>query len=388
MKRALIITCDKFPRGNAGATRQEILAKLFFETGYSVDLIGLGASTRYQYVDLCEGIRYISLRNTKQNLFTRIVDRVLFAKRAIKECDNSISKYDAILIEAVPRAVIKYVKKYAKKNGTILIHDSVEWYSASEYKLGKLSPAYLVKDMLNRRWITSDFRVIAISNFLKEHFVSKGCKCVRIPFIHDVQGVEPEKKVTDDKIVFVYAGMMGYKDHLRTFLEAVSRLDKVSRQRIDIRLFGPTREYMIETKNADDSLLEELGDCVEFFGRVSRETVEKNLLMADFALLFRNPDERYAKAGFPTKVVESLMYATPMLCNLSSDLGLYLRDGVNCMLAQSESTEDICDALQRILKLTLEERIEMQKSARKCATENFDYRIYRDTFFEIICEEK
>ena len=41
MKKALLITSDRFPSNNAGATRLGIFAKLLTKNDYSVDIVSL-----------------------------------------------------------------------------------------------------------------------------------------------------------------------------------------------------------------------------------------------------------------------------------------------------------------------------------------------------------
>jgi hypothetical protein len=64
-------------------------------------------------------------------------------------------------------------------------------------------------------------------------------------------------------------------------------------------------------------------------GRIPRPQVLEELSKADFTVLMRSEEQRYAKAGFPTKFVESLATATPVIANSTSDLGMYLKDGEN-----------------------------------------------------------
>ena len=92
----------------------------------------------------------------------------------------------------------------------------------------------------------------------------------------------------------------------------------------------------------------------------------------------RPSDERYAKAGFPTKVVESLSLGTPMLCNLSSDLAMYLTDGENSIIIEDCSADACCSALRRILALSREQMNSMRLSARKTAEDAFDWRKYKE----------
>ena len=53
-----------------------------------------------------------------------------------------------------------------------------------------------------------------------------------------------------------------------------------------------------------------------------------------FDVLLRYSDLRYTKAGFPTKVVESLASATPVITNITSDLEMYLKDGENSVISE------------------------------------------------------
>lgn len=384
--RALIISTDRFPKGNAGATRQEVFAKLFNLNGYDVDVIGLGDNTKFQWRCLTDRIRFISVREEGKSILKRVVGRLLFTHRVKKICEAE-KKYDVILIESVPYGTIQYVKKYRKRNGAMIIHDSVEWYSASEFKLGVLSAEYVIKNLNNKYWINKDFKVIAISNYLEKYFISKGCKTIRIPFIYDVQDNGDQTKEISSKVYIMYAGMVGHKDHMNCFLEAVSKISKEHTGELEVHLYGFDAAYLSKVQGIPISFIDELKDVVIFHGRVSRDVVEENLKMATFTILFRDPKERYAKAGFPTKVVESLCHSTPVLCNYSSDLKYYLKDGKNAVISKDESSEQIYRALTKIMSLSSEEIKIMQQEAFESANKYFDYQNYKDIFGRFITEE-
>ena len=385
MEKALIITSDRFPAGDAGATRQEALAKLLVMCGMSVDIIGMGEYTGENFLSFQDGINYISYRGKQKGYFDRARDRLSYGKRVITYL-NKNECYDVILVISVPYNLIQFLKKYKKKRNIILLHDSVEWYSPNNFKYGRCSPAYIIKNLMNTKWIDSDFRVIAISSYLEEHFRNRGCICRRIPFIYDVKQKEVEKKAPSSKIRIIYAGMISRKDHLTNFLEAIQLLNPEEKERIEVQLYGFSIEDLFKVSDVSKKLMKELEGIVFINGRVSRDTVEKKLLSADFALLFRNAEERYAKAGFPTKVVESMSYCTPMFCNLSSDLRMYLRDGENCILADSENKDDILKGLKRIVALTEDERNRLREGARETALNAFDFRIYVNEMRELLGE--
>ena len=123
---------------------------------------------------------------------------------------------------------------------------------------------------------------------------------------------------------------------------------------------------------------------ITFTGRIARNEVLKHLESADFTMLLRPENERYAMAGFPTKVVESLSTATPVICNYTSDLKLYLKDGENSIILEDTSAESCANALKKAVSLTAEERKIMQNNARKTAEKEFDYRVYTDKVKEFI----
>lgn len=387
MKKALIITSDLFPNDNAGATRQEILARLMINCGLEVEVIGMGKSTGFQYKQLGDNIKFVSLRENDTSIIKRAKGRILFSLRTKQLIQNSNKKYDVIMVVSVPYEIVKYAKKYARDNNAVLIHDSVEWYSSCEFKMGIFNPAYFIKNMTNTKWIDKEFNVIAISTFLQRHFEKRNSKCVRIPFVLDVYGIKPQKKEPDeDKVIFVYAGMIGRKDHLTDFLESVCMLEDEKRKRIRIELYGFDLLYLKKTVGVGQKIIDKLEGIVKIHGRVARAIVEEKLLEADFSILFRNPDERYAKAGFPTKIVESLNYATPVFCNLSSDLGMYLVDKENSIICKSESKIDIIEALHIALSLTSEERKRMQENARDTAIKYFDFKLYENDMQKILCK--
>ena len=96
----------------------------------------------------------------------------------------------------------------------------------------------------------------------------------------------------------------------------------------------------------------------------------------DFSVLLRPAQERYAKAGFPTKVVEAMSHGVAMLCNPSSDLADYLKDGENALLCCGQDEDSVRKALLRASAMDRDVRITLRKNARKTAEQCFDYRGY------------
>ena len=374
----LIITANRFPTGDAGAVRLRAFASLLKELGYVPIVIGMGDATRFSKKTY-EWIEYYSLRYSSRHIFFRILGRILYS-RNLKKIVNSIEEpVNGILIDSCDRSTLSFVKKLSKRNGIKPIYDSVEWYSECEFKNGAKNHAYRWNNALNTRLIDDSFNIIAISTYLEDHFSNRKITTTRIPVIMDVHSMVAmsESNRENSNLKIVYAGSMGKKDHIQEMLDGLALLSNEERERVRFSIIGITREQYEQYYGVvSDATME----SATFMGRVSRDEVLENLSTADFSFLLRPSNERYAKAGFPTKVVEALATGIPMMCNYSSDLKMYLRDGENAVIIDDCSAESCAKAIRKALTFTLEELSSLRKNARKTAEENFDWRLYQESF--------
>lgn len=384
--KAVILTRNSYPCGDAGAVRQHAMAKMLQELEYDVFVIGYGKTDEKQ-IQTYEGVDYVSLRLECRNKVEALYSMLFFGNRAISYLKERKEKIDLLLVVDMMPYDFGLINKYADKNGIKLFHDSVEWYSPEEFKNGKKNIFYQMKEYTNRKAIRGKWRVIAISQFLKEHFEKQCDKAVRIPVIMDVKAIAPNLEIPrKGKTVYVYAGSPEGKDYLKEILEGFSLLDRQRLDNVEIHIIGVNKEQLIERCAVKADVLETLGNVLIAHGRVPREEVVEWVKRADFSLLLRNAELRYAKAGFPTKVVESLSCGTPPLCNLSSDLGLYLQNQVNAVLIEECSAESVKDALLVSLDMGEERRKKLRLEARRLAEECFDFRQYIDDLAELVAE--
>jgi len=380
----LIVTWNKYPEEDAGAVRQHAFAENLKELGYRPIIVGMGKSTGFQFKDY-NGIEYISLRYATSNILIRAIGRVFFPlnlARVLKKLSKETVA--GILLVSGDYLTFQFVKSYSAKNKVQLYHDSVEWYSPCEYSRGERDRAYRLNNTINTKLIDQSFRVFAISRYLQQYFSNKGLFTVRIPVIMDVSHIDYHKEKRDQTIHFLFAGNIAGKDRVKEFIDGIELLDDNLRNRIEFTILGCTYEQYKETHGliSDDTIERN----VFFRGRVSREEVMNYLCRTDFTILFRPAEERYAMAGFPTKVVESLASGTPVVCNLSSDLELYLKDGYNSVLVEEPTPECCKNALIKICSYDDQMISSMKKHARLTAEKYFDRRKYLDIFKELIKE--
>jgi glycosyltransferase involved in cell wall biosynthesis len=117
-----------------------------------------------------------------------------------------------------------------------------------------------------------------------------------------------------------------------------------------------------------------------FYGSVNNSEVTKAYAHADFAVLLRDSDARFAKAGFPTKVSESLWHGVPVLANYSSDLAMYLTDGLDSIEVKGKSASAFSMAVSQALKLSPDTLEQMHISARKTAENKLNILNFASSF--------
>jgi glycosyltransferase involved in cell wall biosynthesis len=382
MRRLLIISGDKYPEKSAGAVRQHMFSLMAKTLNYEPFVIGLGDSTNFEVNEFQE-VPYISFRYATTSLLNR-AKGILHYKSNLINFLKSNKKFDTILVVGVQLDVFFFVKKYAVEHNIKLLYDMVEWYSKEEFKFGRFAIPYIVNNGLNTKWVDQNFTVISISSYLNNHFNNRNIKSVRVPFILDVVNARYNKNTLEEKLVLMYAGSIGRKDYIKEVINGLLLLEQQQLHGIEFRLFGINQDQALAAGLITNQQLKYLADNIKFYGRVSREVVLRNLKEADFTVLLRPEDQRYAKAGFPTKVTESLTSGTPVICNLTSDLGYYLKDGQNSMIVETCSAEAFKDTVLRVLNLKYEEKVEMQKNARKTAEMHLDYRHYVSLIKELM----
>lgn len=381
----VFITTNKFPNGDAGAIREYMFGKMLNLSGHNVFFIGMGVSDNFETMNY-NGYKYTTLRLNYSNIIGKLRNYFGYSRRLKKylKCYSASSKIDVLWIVGLPLNALLMLKSYAKKQNIKLVHDSVEWYSPEQFKLGKLNPNYLLKELNNRYLINKDFKVVAISKYLESHFNGRGIKTIRIPIVFDKDEILYTKNITQDKLTILYAGTPGKKDYLSVMLCGLALLNYEQLEQIEFRIIGVSKEELCNMFENNKNVLAKVKNNLNVIGKVPREEVIKNLSQSDFTVLLRSAEQRYAKAGFPTKVVESLATGTPVILNITSDLADYIIDGVNGLIVDECTPESFRVAINRALNQNYIERKLMQDNARRTFEECFDYKLYVDILEEII----
>lgn len=375
-----------FPDGDAASVRTLALACICRDLGFKVTVIGKGQVRSEDYnreMDgyYIEGIRYSTMNPGRVTMMQRLrhpVSRIKLYVSALEALN--LEDIRAVIINACSSARhVPFVSDFCRRKSIPLIGDICEWYDPSTMNYGRLNPSYAVFCLIFHYSFPRFRNLIVVSKLLEGHFKGQERNVMRIAAPLDVKNIPCTDHTPKDRLVLLYAGSPGRKDLLKEMLVALASLAPEERLRIEFRLLGPTKEELIKLLGTSAGLLKLLGDTVRPMGRVPRHQVIEALQEAHFTVLLR-PDKRYANAGFPSKVAESLAAGAPVLLNFTSDLGGYLGDGNAALRVHDPSPEEVAKAIRRALELTTAELRELRRGARAKAEQYFDYRLYLDSF--------
>jgi glycosyltransferase involved in cell wall biosynthesis len=375
-----------FPEGDAAAIRTLSLARICRDLGFKVTVIGKGQVRSEDYHSeldgyYIEGIHYATMNPERVSWVQRLRHPISRIRQFVSALEAlNLVGTRAVIINACDSARhVPFVDAFCRRKSIPLIGDVCEWYDPRQMNYGRLNPIYAVFCLVFHYFLPRFRNLIVVSKLLEGHFKGQGRNVIRIAAPVDPSKIPCINHTPRDRLVLLYAGSPGRKDLLREMLVALASLAPDERSRIEFRLLGPTKQELSKLLGTSAGLLNLLGDTVKPLGRVPRYQVLDALQEAHFTVLLR-PDKRYANAGFPGKVPESLAAGVPVLLNFTSDLEEYLGDGTAVLPVHGCSPLEVAKAIRRALELTPAELLDLRRCARLKAEQYFDYRLYLHSF--------
>lgn len=378
----LYIGYFRLPDRDAGAIRVRGIADALTEAGYSVILVG---------------DNYTGPRGTDQDI-PLLMRLPIAAKRGLDRLVTSSSCFEQLELIDWQRvaAVICYpgfaaliwrLMHSCRRHSVPLIIDCVEWFDPS-HKLGGRFGPFSLDSEFRMRWLHARAgNVICISSFLTRYYAGKGCNVVRIP---PLAGEEMNRYGLDwaharalsaDSLTLVYAGSPGRKELFPEIIEGVQR----SRRRgidVSFKVVGVTEDELSAIMRRKRGQVPDF-DGITCYGRMPRAAALQIVAASDYTVILR-PQKRFANAGFPSKLVESLSLGVPVIANATSDIAEYLRDEREGYLLSEPTAEALEGAIVRASTLTFEQKSQMRAQARLRAHECFDYRKYAEVLSEFL----
>jgi glycosyltransferase involved in cell wall biosynthesis len=281
-----------------------LLRKSFGAFGIYRAISFLRVQNKKQKIDLLISFSQSPIQNVPIYFFSKL-NKIIFL-RENNEYPNIVFSRGIIKLKWYERIYLKWV--YKSFDGHILINHALNQYSKS--LLSKNTPTLIVP-------------IIVEANRFKTY------------------NLKPKKYIS-------YSGnLYGEKDGITILIDAFAIISKVHVE-YKLRLIGDTSN-LNELKILIDRI-EKLciSDKVEFTGFVQRDKVP-DLLGESAVLCLARPNNIQAQGGFPTKLGEYLGTGRPVVVTDTSDISLYLKDGINAFIAEPGSIQSFADKLLQVL---------------------------------------
>jgi len=330
--RVLYIGGFELPDKNAAAQRVIGIAKSLRETGYEVRFV----NALKEYAGEPHNTEYFGF-STFEYKRESDKDYLFSAHKAIslirEEKPNTVIAYN------YPAVALNRIRKYCQVNNIKCIADVTEWPKPG----GKKIVYRIIKELdtaFRMRYVLKHVdSVIVISRYLYD-FYKTHVKTVLIPPTVDITDDKWNVKVkkNNEGTSFVYAGSpSALKEKLDVVVSAIKKCAKT--ENIVFNVVGITKEQFIEMYSWKEVLPRE----VVFWGRISHTDVIPIVKQANWSIILRE-NNTVVKAGFPTKLVESISCGTPVIANKFSNIEDYLNENNSILI---ETYDDLEQSLIR-----------------------------------------
>ena len=285
-------------------------------------------------------------------------------------------KPDVIICFGTNFGNLRCLLKFSKRMNTPLILDVVEWYDGSHFPGGKFGFRNAIYTYSMRHLASKAHGVIAISDYLKKYFQSNNVHTIKIPplFYGDLRPDQFREK--DQCLHLCYAGTPGKKDSLFLMIKSIKKCADIVLRKICFHIVGLTNDDLAQIMNSNGLASYESGHAeIICYGRVDNAKAREIIAACDFTILLRD-EKRYSKAGFPSKIAESLTLGTPVITNLTSDLKDILRDGDNSIIVLEANEAALSDAIFKAMLLDMPSLQKLKLKTKNSSADFFDFHRY------------
>lgn len=384
--KKIIITFGSFYHAySAGALRTKNFGKMIEQLGFNFCLSCWSDSFTKIQINENSIIHPFAIkpRNFLQKL-TTFFNPTKNIKKVLKAYYGCI---DSIIIYSVfPFLSAFYIKRFCLKNNINLIFDVVEKFDPKHCTFSSFLSGFIQNRLINNCLISKKVKVISISKYFDTFYSNKGIETVRIPFINypiETAGIL-DKKAMKDKIVVAYIGNPAKrKDLLKPIFEAIAKLSFEQRNKFQLIIAGVTVEQLCLNEGINLKDFELAGESIIVTGKLSQDQVKMLYSYIDYTILIRNEKSISSKAGFPTKISESLRFGIPPICNITSDLGDYL-NATNSIIVKDHSSDSIVCSLKQIIDIKNNDYVYLSTNALNTSREKLSCAVYLEDLKKIL----
>lgn len=362
--------------GSASCTHVRNRARFFNNIGYEVYGLSECPKNECDKVEDTDFLKYVYMKPFHGKGKVRgagwIADQFLgiHTYNEIIRALKFISPDIIILYELNSIVVEERIRAYCEKHNIRLIIEVTEWMEVENRKEIATRGIVWQKDIQKRYIDKRCGNIIAISEFLYEHYRNQGCNVIRLPplvydFADKDQVFRDRGAVKLRQVKLVFAGTTDFKDYLEPMLKAIRKINN-NEIKIIFDVVGPSPD-------AIESMLECSSPTqygINCYGHLSHENTLSIVREADFSVLMRE-NKRYAKAGVSTKFVEAMSLAVPSICTAVGGTDAFVTDGVDGVLIKDNSVHEVLDKLVQITNMDSSKILQMKLNALNTAKQVF-----------------
>lgn len=316
----------ELPDKNAAAQRVVGIAKGLKELGYTV--VFLNSLKKYDQLGINEK-EYFGFKCYEYKRENRF-DYLFLGKTALTMIGRI--RPNAILAYNYPAVALNNIRKFGKNHNIKCYADVTEWYDA----VGENFIFRVIKGFdtsLRMRKVQKRLDgLIVISRYLYNYY-KDSVNTVLIPPTVDISDEKWSRTTKNKKrngTTLVYAGSpSSQKEKLDLIVKAVEKIK--DNCKIKLNIVGISKEQFVKMYSWRDTF----SDCICFWGRVEHNEVLQIVKQSNWAIVLRD-NNRVVRAGFPTKVVESISCGTPVVANIFSNIDEYLSENNSVLIDDIE----------------------------------------------------
>jgi glycosyltransferase involved in cell wall biosynthesis len=374
----------RFPEGGPAALRVLGIAKALRQEGYEVIMASgdqdgrpedCNGNGEYTY----QGFQYWPVGNLSRG--NHAIQRLWQYLRGGYDISHWLAVQrrcgvDAIVAYEPGTPMLLALSRIAHFNRIPLILDIGEWPAGDHLPGGRFGARSMDKELRMRYLYPRVSHVIAVSSYLAQFYRSRGCKVIRVPPLVDLADPKWQTRSGEpyNPLRLVYAGDPGKKDLLKNIILGLKLVEK-NNTFLQLHLIGVPKDRVAAMLGTSISSLSQACPALVFRDKVPPSYVPQILAGCHYSVLLR-PQRRYAAAGFPTKLVESLSAGLPIITNLTSDIHEYVQDLQEGVIVAGDAPADFARALERAVAIPHDEYERMREKAKAKAALALDYRRY------------
>jgi glycosyltransferase involved in cell wall biosynthesis len=382
--RKLVVYVGPYGFPDGGAAARRIYGNVISLKNAGYDVVVTSGQMSDEADREYNGIPVVSLNERRHERLPTILKHLMYfsaGNMTVKWLNSLDKKPRSIILYSGYSPYLFRLLPWAKKNDVKIIFDVVEWYDPSSLTSRFFSPYYLNIELAMRHLIKRCDGLIVISEYLRKYYYSTMHNIILVPPTVDLVNIKPsDHHVYENPIKFVYAGTPGKKDALSSIIAAVLKADALG-ESVEFHIAGVPSDRLIDFLPSTENASDLVGRVIKCHGILSHADTMTLVSVSDYSIILRS-DKRSNHAGFPTKFVESMAVGTPVIANLTSDLGSYLKDGSNGFVCLNSDIDSLLEIIKRCSSYG--DRESMRLRARETAESYFSPERYSDEFIKLI----